>query len=102
MWWAQTDTERAEIAIVEKTIVDQQAQVTRLRLRQRQVIGLAIAASRVGSAVSTFLLPVVVNSFGVQVALGACAIVLAGGAVFLHAYAPETRGCSIETAPALP
>lgn len=65
-------------------------------------IGLAIAASRVGSAVSTFLLPVVVNSFGVQVALGACAIVLAGGAVFLHAYAPETRGCSIETAPALP
>ena len=40
-------------------------------------IGLAIAASRIGSAVSTFLLPVVVASLGVRAALGACVAVLA-------------------------
>ena len=33
-------------------------------------IGLAIAASRIGSAASTFLLPIVVSRYGVHVALG--------------------------------
>ena len=42
-------------------------------------IGLAIAASRIGSAVSTFLLPVVVAEFGVRAALGACMAVLVFG-----------------------
>ena len=54
-------------------------------------IGLAIAASRIGSAVSTFLLPVVVAAFGVRAALGACVAVLAVGAVICRQWAPETR-----------
>lgn len=55
-------------------------------------IGLAIAASRVGSAVATFLLPVVVDGYGVRAALGACVAVLATGALVCARWAPETRG----------
>jgi MFS transporter, putative metabolite transport protein len=54
-------------------------------------IGLAIAASRTGSAISTFLLPIVVAAFGVRTALGACVAVLAAGAVVCRQWAPETR-----------
>ncbi|HEV7612375.1 MAG TPA: MFS transporter [Steroidobacteraceae bacterium] len=54
-------------------------------------IGLAIAASRIGSAVSTFLLPVVVAGYGVRTALGACVAVLVIGAVICQRWAPETR-----------
>jgi putative MFS transporter len=60
-------------------------------------IGLAIAASRIGSAVSTFLLPVVVESFGVRTALGSCVVVLAIGAWVSWAWAPETKQLSIAT-----
>lgn len=58
-------------------------------------IGLAIAASRMGSAVSTFLLPLIVAGFGVRVALGACVAVLAIGAVVCRQWAPETRNVSL-------
>jgi putative MFS transporter len=54
-------------------------------------IGLAIAASRTGSAVSTFLLPVIVAAYGVRSALGACVAVLAVGGVICWRWAPETR-----------
>jgi len=54
-------------------------------------IGLAIAASRIGSAMSTFLLPIVVAAFGVRAALGACVAVLAIGAAVCRQWAPETR-----------
>jgi putative MFS transporter len=54
-------------------------------------IGLAVAASRIGSAVSTFLLPIVVASYGARTALGACVAVLASGAVICQRWAPETR-----------
>jgi putative MFS transporter len=54
-------------------------------------IGLAIAASRIGSAVSTFLLPVVVAGYGVRTALGACVTVLAVGALICRRWAPETQ-----------
>jgi MFS transporter, putative metabolite transport protein len=54
-------------------------------------IGLAIAASRTGSAISTFLLPIVVDAYGVQAALGACVAVLTAGAAICHQWAPETR-----------
>jgi putative MFS transporter len=54
-------------------------------------IGLAVAASRIGSAVSTFLLPVVVAEFGVRAALGVCFAVLAIGALICQKWAPETR-----------
>ena len=42
-------------------------------------IGLAIACSRTGSAFSTFLLPIIVESWGVRSALNACVAVLGGG-----------------------
>jgi MFS transporter, putative metabolite transport protein len=54
-------------------------------------IGLAIAASRIGSAISTFLLPIVVASYGVRTALGACVAVLAIGALVCQRWAPETK-----------
>lgn len=54
-------------------------------------IGMAIAVSRIGSAASTFLLPVVVADFGVRVALAACVAVLTIGAVVCQLWAPETR-----------
>jgi putative MFS transporter len=54
-------------------------------------IGLAIAASRIGSAASTFLLPVIVAGYGVRTALGACVAVLAIGAVICQRWAPETK-----------
>ena len=54
-------------------------------------IGIAIAASRIGSAVSTFLLPVLVAGYGVRSALGACVAVLGVGAVVCQRWAPETR-----------
>ena len=59
-------------------------------------IGMAIAASRIGSAASTFLLPVVVASMGVRTALGACFVVLAIGGVVCHALAPETRNSALD------
>jgi putative MFS transporter len=60
-------------------------------------IGVAIASSRIGSATSTFLLPVVVSHYGVQAALGACVAVLGFGAALCFALAPETRGRRLDT-----
>jgi putative MFS transporter len=53
-------------------------------------VGLAVATSRLGSAVSIFLLPVVVQKFGIFIALGACVAVLLIGAVISQLWAPET------------
>jgi putative MFS transporter len=55
-------------------------------------IGLAIAASRVGSAASTFLLPIIVAHYGVRTSLAACVGVLVLGALVCLRWAPETRG----------
>jgi putative MFS transporter len=55
-------------------------------------IGVAIAASRIGAAAGTFLLPVMVASVGVHLALGACAAALAAGASVCLVWAPETKG----------
>jgi MFS transporter, putative metabolite transport protein len=65
-------------------------------------IGLAIAASRIGSAVSTFLLPIVVNDFGVRVALGACVAFLLLGAAVCYRWAPETRNVALGTLESAP
>jgi putative MFS transporter len=54
-------------------------------------VGLAIACSRTGSAFSTFLLPIIVDAFGVRSALNACVAVLAVGAMVCQRWAPETR-----------
>jgi nitrate/nitrite transporter NarK len=59
-------------------------------------IGLASAISRIGSAVSTFLLPVVVATYGVHTALAACVAVLAAGALICQAWAPETQNLRLE------
>jgi putative MFS transporter len=65
-------------------------------------IGLAIAASRTGSAISTFLLPIIVAGFGVRTALGACVAVLVLGAVICRQWAPETRNVPLGTLDAAP
>ncbi|HEX4152275.1 MAG TPA: MFS transporter [Steroidobacteraceae bacterium] len=54
-------------------------------------IGLAIASSRIASACGTFLLPVIVGSYGVRTALNACVAVLGIGALVCYRWAPETR-----------
>jgi MFS transporter, putative metabolite transport protein len=54
-------------------------------------IGLAIATSRIGSAVSTFFLPLVVAHLGIHAALGLCTAVLGASAAVLFLIAPETR-----------
>jgi putative MFS transporter len=59
-------------------------------------IGLAVAASRVGSAVGTFVLPVVMSAWGAQVALGACFVILVFGAVICWRLAPETGHLGLE------
>ena len=53
-------------------------------------IGATIACSRTGSACSTFLLPVVVQEYGVYVALGACMAVCIVAALVCQFWAPET------------
>jgi len=58
-------------------------------------IGLAVACSRLGSAASTFLLPLVVASFGVRMALGACVATLVFGLIVCLVWAPETRSLSL-------
>lgn len=59
-------------------------------------IGLAIAASRAGSAVGTFLLPVIVAQYGVRTALSTCVGVLVFGALACARFAPETRHARLE------
>lgn len=65
-------------------------------------IGVAIAASRTGSAISTFLLPIIVHDFGAHTALGACVAVLALGALICLRWAPETRGLPLSLLDAPP
>lgn len=60
-------------------------------------IGLAIASSRTGSAFSTFLLPVIVESYGVRTALDACVAVLVLGALVCQRWAPETRNVPLSS-----
>jgi putative MFS transporter len=60
-------------------------------------IGLAIAASRLGSAASTFLLPVIVAQSGVRTALGACVAALVFGCLVCLFWAPETRGLRLDS-----
>ncbi len=59
-------------------------------------IGMSIAVSRVGSAVGTFLLPVVVAHYGIHAALGACVAILVVGAAVCARWAPETRDLRLD------
>lgn len=60
---------------------------TELRARG---IGTVTATSRIGTAASTFFLPVVVERFGVHAALGFCMIVMICAAAVCYKWAPET------------
>ena len=54
-------------------------------------IGLATAASRLGSALSTFLLPVSVAGIGLNPTMAILAGILLFGAIISIAWAPETK-----------
>ncbi|MFC9497603.1 hypothetical protein [Streptomyces sp. NPDC056982] len=53
-------------------------------------VGAAVAASRIGASISTFLLPVVTEAFGIRTAMTVLVLVLATGALACYRYAPET------------
>jgi putative MFS transporter len=61
-------------------------------------IGLATAISRLGSVISTFLLPPIMAAFGVPVTMLILAAILLGGTVVSIAWAPETKGKSLNDA----
>jgi MFS transporter, putative metabolite transport protein len=54
-------------------------------------LGLAVAASRLGAAAGTSLLPWCVTHFGIHTALYVCTLTLAVGGVVSFLWAPETR-----------
>lgn len=53
-------------------------------------VGAVIAISRIGAALGTFLLPIIVDRYSAYTALGVCAAVLIFGGLFCQLYAPET------------
>ena len=61
-------------------------------------VGFGTAASRIGSAFSTFMLPICVESIGIRPTLGICVGVLLIGTVICQLYAPETQGRTLEEA----
>ncbi|MFB8369605.1 MFS transporter [Pseudarthrobacter sp. NPDC055928] len=60
-------------------------------------LGIVTAGSRIGSAASTFLLPIVLAGLGINVALFACVGVLIIGGLVCWLWAPETRRESLVT-----
>lgn len=60
-------------------------------------LGIVTAGSRIGSAASTFLLPLVLAGLGINVALFACVAVLLIGGIVCWLWAPETRRESLVT-----
>lgn len=65
-------------------------------------IGAAVASSRIGSALGTFLLPTVVATWGIHSALLACVITLLAGIAICAAWAPETRHVRLAASGASP
>lgn len=61
-------------------------------------IGLVVAASRIGGALGTFALPVIVSAYGVKFALGICAGALLLGAFVCQIWAPETANMNLADA----
>ncbi|SDJ31734.1 MFS transporter [Arthrobacter cupressi] len=60
-------------------------------------LGIVTAGSRIGSAASTFLLPLVLAGLGINVALFSCVAVLIIGGLVCCLWAPETRRESLVT-----
>ncbi|POX42954.1 MFS transporter [Streptomyces sp. Ru73] len=63
-------------------------------------VGFATAASRVGAAAGTFLLPLVVSGLGVATAMLCAAVISLTGGVVSHFLAPETKGLLLSEASA--
>jgi putative MFS transporter len=61
-------------------------------------VGVAVAVSRVGAAIGTFLLPVGIAAFGIGPALLVGAAILVAGLLGCAAWAPETRGVTLDDA----
>ncbi|MEC5409467.1 MFS transporter [Paraburkholderia sp. MPAMCS5] len=61
-------------------------------------VGLAIACSRLGSAVGTFMLPLGIVSFGFHVTMMVLAAVLLVGMIVSIAWAPETKHLTLNEA----
>jgi MFS transporter, putative metabolite transport protein len=58
-------------------------------------VGFAIAMSRIGAGVSTFLLPVVMAAYGTATALLCCAAAVLAGWIVCFVCAPETRDATL-------
>lgn len=54
-------------------------------------VGISVAASRIGAASCTFILPVVMERFGASAAIGICVTALVIGALVCQRWAPETN-----------
>lgn len=61
-------------------------------------VGLAIACSRLGSAIGTFLLPVGIAEIGFHYTMMVLAAVLLIGMIVSMAWAPETRNLTLRAA----
>lgn len=61
-------------------------------------VGLATAASRLGSAIGTFLLPIGIASIGIQYTMLCLTAVLVIGAIVSIAWAPETKSLTLSEA----
>jgi len=61
-------------------------------------VGLAIACSRLGAAVGTFLLPMSITTLGLQTSILALAAVLLIGMLVSIAWAPETKNLTLSEA----
>ena len=53
-------------------------------------VGLTIAVSRIGAGMGTWMLPVVMEKYGVTVTLACCIATLIIGGIVCHIFAPET------------
>lgn len=58
-------------------------------------VGLAAAASRIGAAAGTFLLPVGISHIGIGPSVMIGGVVCVVGALVSHLWAPETTGLSL-------
>lgn len=66
-------------------------------------VGFAAAMSRIGAAIGTFLLPIILISWGVTSVMLICAAVLFGGMIISMIWAPETTGKNLsESTQSLP
>lgn len=59
-------------------------------------VGLLNGSSRIGSAIGTFLLPMVILDFGIQAAVFGLVTILVVGAVVSYFMAPETSGIDLD------